>query len=68
MLKDIRAGKWEYEDIMKYVSDLSSKLDEAYKSSELPDEMDIKVADKLFRDVTWACECSQEDGFCGERK
>lgn len=68
MLKDIRAGKWQYAEIMKNVNDLSARLEEAHKSSSLPDEMNVEVANKLFQEITYACESSTEDGFCGERK
>lgn len=66
MLKDIRAGKWRYNDIMRSVDELSFKLSEAYKSADLPEEMDAKVADEIFQEVTYAAECSETDAFCGE--
>lgn len=62
MLKDIRAGKWQYAEIMKQVNELSARLDEANKTADLPEEMDVQIADKLMEEITWRCDVQRTAG------
>ena len=63
MLKDIRAGKWQYAEIMSQVNDLSYRLEEAHKNADLPEEMDVSIADRLMERITWRCGILRKAGL-----
>ena len=46
-LLSIRRGEWTYEDILAFVEDEETKINEAYKTSQLPDVPDKEELDKL---------------------
>lgn len=50
-LKDIRANKYKYEDIMKYVEEQLVDLKKLYESSQLQYGTNIHKIDKLFKEL-----------------
>ena len=51
-LKDIRAGKFEYEALMKFVEDKMKYLEELYKTSKIPHSVNHKEVDDLYRKLS----------------
>lgn len=47
-LLDIRAGKWKYEELLEWSEYQDNELDKLYKTSSLPDKVDIKLASQVL--------------------
>lgn len=48
MLLDIKNHKWNYDELIKYVKDKKKELDEAIKTSTLPERIDIDAVNKIL--------------------
>lgn len=56
LLLDIRAGKWTYEEVVKFAEDKDANIREVlYKSTALPKTPDLKFAAKLLMDLQDMC-------------
>jgi len=55
VLRDIRAGKYEYEHLMKMVEEEMEKLNEVKKQSDLRDSINMKHAEKLYHELVGLC-------------
>ena len=51
-LRDIRACKWTYEQIMEHANKIMESMDAMYKVSALPESPDPEIVNKIFRNVT----------------
>ena len=47
LVKDVRAGKFTYEEVLKYADDTDKELDELYKTTKLQKKPDIKKINEL---------------------
>lgn len=54
-LLDIRNGKYKYEELIKEAEGLDSRLNDMYKISKLPHEIDLKKASTIFYNVYQEC-------------
>ena len=50
-LMAIRFGKYNYEDLMKEANSLMKEIDVAYEKSKLPEDVDIKIVDKILKEI-----------------
>ncbi len=50
-LLDIRAGKFDYEWLMKWAADTDTKLGELYETSDLRFTADYEAIDELYREI-----------------
>lgn len=55
MLKDIRAGKYTYEEILKLVEDMVLKITELKNKSNLPNQVNMKKLNELYSNIINAC-------------
>lgn len=51
MNKNIRSGKYSYDEIMKVVGNEMKELEELKNNSKLPHGSDIKKIDKLYKEL-----------------
>jgi hypothetical protein len=47
-LLDIRSGKWKYEELLEWSEYQDNELDKLYKTSSLPDKVNIELASKVL--------------------
>lgn len=47
----IRNGEWDYEELLLETDDLMAEIDELYKKTDLPDQVDHKKADDIFKAI-----------------
>jgi predicted nucleotidyltransferase len=50
-LKEIRSGTWSYEKLVSYAEECDKKMNELYKTSNLPKQPDRVFLDRLCQDV-----------------
>jgi len=62
-LKDIRAGKYEYEYLMEYVKKEMKAMEELYETSTLPYSADRDKIDKLYKEIVFEREYNYDNYF-----
>lgn len=50
-LLDIRNGKFDYDELIKWASDMDNELNELYKTSPLPHHVDVEAINKLAMQI-----------------
>ena len=50
-LLDVRAGKFEYEYLLKMAEEMMADLKTGFEKSNLPDQVPMKKVDKLYRNI-----------------
>ena len=50
-LKDIRLGKYDYDELMSLSEDLMRQMDEKVDKSSLPDSPDMEAVDRLYKEL-----------------
>jgi predicted nucleotidyltransferase len=51
MMKDIRNGKWSYNELMSFVEEKSKLIKELYEKSTIPNTPNYKALDKLHEEI-----------------
>lgn len=51
-LKEIRNGKWSYEQLMEEVEKIEKEINELYEKSTLPENVDLEFMNKLCMEIT----------------
>lgn len=47
----IKKGAWSYDKVMAYADEMQVKLDEAYKTTKLPKQVDFKKINNLYHEI-----------------